>query len=300
MRTIDLHVHSLVSDGSLRPEEIAAHAAERGLSAFALTDHDNIAGDEAAWQAAERLGLGFLPGMELSVRFRGRKLHIVCLGFDAEQPSFQEIYRKVRAGKEAKIPEIIDRIAAQGVPIRLADVEAFAYGPLDRYAIMRYLVSLHLYDHAQPLWDNYLDPAVQALGLAAAIEAEEALPLIHAAGGVTSLAHFHKRIGLKGFTRDEQEQAVRELHALGLDGMEAWYPNYSEDDRTFAGYLIEKYHLLPTAGTDYHGTNRPEIELGSGLQAENAIPFSLFEGVAARVRRVLSPAVSMRDVHNCD
>ena len=290
MNYVDLHVHSLVSDGSMRPEEIAVHAAERGLSAFALTDHDNIAGDAAAWQAAADLGLGFLPGMELSVQLRGRKLHIVCLGFAADNPSFQAIYRRVRAGKEAKIPEIIAYIAAKGIPIHKEDVEAYAYGPLDRYAIMRYLVSLHLYDHAQPLWDNYLDPAVKALGLSSAIEAEEALPLIHAAGGVTSLAHFHKRIGLKGLTRAEQERAVCDLQALGLDGMEAWYPNYSEEDRAFAAYLIGKYHLLPTAGTDYHGANRPEIELGSGLAAENAIPYDIFGGVAARVRRVLLPA----------
>ena len=155
---------------------------------------------------------------------------------------------------------------------------------------MRYLVSLHLYDHAQPLWDNYLDPAVKALGLASAVEAEEALPFMHAAGGVTSLAHFHQRIGLKGLTRAEQERAVCELQALGLDGMEAWYPNYSEEDRAFAAHLIGKYHLLPTAGTDYHGANRPEIALGSGLAAENAISYDIFGGVAARVRRVLLPA----------
>lgn len=294
MNYVDLHVHSLVSDGSMRPEEIAVHAAERGLSAFALTDHDNIAGDAAAWQAAADLGLGFLPGMELSVQFRGRKLHIVCLGFAADNPSFQAIYRRVRAGKEAKIPEIIAYIAAKGIPIREEDVEAFAYGPLDRYAIMRYLVALHLYDHAQPLWDNYLDPAVKALGLASAVEAEEALPLIHAAGGVTSLAHFHKRIGLKGLTRAEQERAVCDLQALGLDGMEAWYPNYSEEDRAFAAYLIGKYHLLSTAGTDYHGANRPEIELGSGLSAKNAISSAVFDGIAARVRRVLLPTDGRR------
>ena len=81
-----------------------------------------------------------------------------------------------------------------------------------------------------------------------------------------------------------------DLQALGLDGMEAWYPNYSEEDRAFAAYLIGKYHLLSTAGTDYHGANRPEIELGSGLAAENAIPYDIFGGVAARVRRVLLPA----------
>ena len=290
MTYTDLHIHSLVSDGSMTPEEIAAYAKKRGLSAFALTDHDNIAGDAAAEKAARELGLGFVPGMELSVRFHGRKLHIVCLGFDRAHPSFQKFYKKVRASKEAKIHEIISFVRARGIKITMEDVERFAYGLADRYAIMRYLVSLHLYEHAQPLWDNYLDPAVHALGLDGIIEPEEALPVIHEAGGITSLAHFHKRIGLKGLTRAEQERAVCDLQALGLDGMEAWYPNYSEEDRAFAAHLIGKYHLLPTAGTDYHGANRPEIALGSGLAAENAISYDIFGGVAARVRRVLLPA----------
>ena len=285
----DLHVHSLVSDGSMTPEDIAWYAKGRGLSAFALTDHDNIAGDAAAWKAAEELGLGFVPGLELSVRFHGRKLHIVCLGVDRDAPAFQACYKTVRSSKEAKIPEIIEFVHARGIEITMTDVERFAYGPADRYAIMRYLVSLHLYEHAQPLWDNYLDPAVHELGLEGIIEPEEALPVIHAAGGITSLAHFHKRIGLKGMTRAEQEAAIAELHALGLDGMECWYPNYTDDDRAFAAYLIEKYDLLPTAGTDFHGTNRPEIDMGSGLGKELAMSGDVFLGVTQRVKQVLLP-----------
>lgn len=285
----DLHVHSLVSDGSMTPREIAAYAKARGLAAFALTDHDNIAGDAEAEAAARGLGLGFVPGMELSAQFRDHKIHIVCLGFDAAHPAFQELYRKVRAAKEAKIPEIVDYIRDKGIDITMDDVRAHAYGVPDRYAIMRCLVALHLYDHAQPLWDNYLDPAVHLLGLDAIVEPAEALPAIHAAGGITSLAHFHKRIGLKGETRERQAALIGELHALGLDGMECWYPNYTEDDRAFAAQMIERYGLLPTAGTDFHGTNRPEIDLGSGLSDELCISSRIFTGVATRVRHALVP-----------
>ena len=285
----DLHVHSLVSDGSMTPREIAAYAQERGLTAFALTDHDNISGDKEAERAARERGLGFIPGMELSAQFRGHKIHIVCLGFDAEHPAFQKLYRKVRSAKEAKIPEIVDYVRAKGIDITMDDVRAHAYGVPDRYAIMRCLVALHLYDHAQPLWDNYLDPAVHLLGLDAIVAPEEALPAIHAAGGITSLAHFHKRIGLKGETRERQDELIGELHALGLDGMECWYPNYTADDRAFAAHMIEKYNLLPTAGTDFHGTNRPEIDLGSGLGGELCIDDRVFTGVAERVTHAVVP-----------
>ena len=215
MNIIDLHVHSLVSDDGFIHHDPSLHAKEVGLSAFALTDHDNIAGNEEAAAAAKEQGLDFINGMELTADFMGRKLHIVCLGFDAEHPSFQKLYERIRSVKEGKIPEIIDYVRAKGIDISLAKVQPFAFGKLDRYAIMRYLVSLHLYDRAQPLWDNYLDPAVRELGLDQNMSAEEALPAIHEAGGVTSLAHFHKNIGLMGLSRAEQEEAIARLHALG-------------------------------------------------------------------------------------
>jgi len=280
---VDLHVHSTISDGSYTPTELARLAKERGLTAFALTDHDNIAGDAAAAEAAQKLGVDFINGMELTAEYAGRKIHVVCLGFDAQHPAFQTLYRRIRAIKEGRIAEMIDYIRDKGVDISLAQVEPYAAGgPIDRYAIMRYLVSLHLYEHAQPLWDHYLDPAAQKLGLNFSITAEEALPVIHAAGGVTSLAHFHKQIGLKGLTRREQETAILHLHQIGLDGMERWYPNYSHDDAAFAGYMIEKYHLLPTGGTDFHGTNRPGVELGTGIDDNMDIPDIFLKGVRQR------------------
>ena len=208
MKTVDLHVHSIVSDGSYKPDELAELAKAQGLAAFALTDHDVIDGTAEAAAAAKAAGVGFINGMELTTEFQGRKLHIVCLGFDPAHPAFRTVYQRVRAIKEGRIPEMIAFIQRKGVDISLAKVQEFVYdGPLDRYAIMRYLVSLHLYDRAQPLWDHYLDPAAAELGLNFSITAEEALPLIHEAGGATSLAHFHKEIGLQGLSRREQEAA---------------------------------------------------------------------------------------------
>lgn len=287
MKTIDLHVHSIISDGSLRPREIAALAKKTGLAAFALTDHDCIAGNSEAAAAAAAQGVEFINGMELTAEYQGHKIHIVCLGFDSECTAFKTLYERVRAIKEGRIPEIIDYIKQKGIDISLAKVRPFAYdGPFDRYAVMRYLVSLKLYDHAQPLWDNYLDPAAVELGLNFSITAEEALPLIHEAGGVTSLAHFHKKIGLWGLNRREQETAILHLHAMGLDGMEACYPSYSQDDKEFAAYMIKKYSLLATGGTDFHGTNRPGTELGTGINNNLAVPYEIFKQVQANCKNV--------------
>ncbi len=285
MKKIDLHVHSLVSDGSFTPGELAVHAKEQGISAFALTDHDVLAGCEEAAEAAYAAGVEFINGMELTADFQGLKIHVVCLGFDAKHSGFQAMYKKIRAIKEGRIEDIIEFVRRKGVDISLEKVQNFTYkGLLDRYAVMRYLVSLHLYDRAQPLWDNYLDPAVVELGLNYNITAEEALPIIHEAGGVTSLAHFHKNIGLgKLESRQQQEQAIVELHRLGLDGMERFYPNYSAEDAEFAAQMIAKYDLMPTGGTDFHGTNRPGIEMGSGMNGNITVPYAFFEGVKERL-----------------
>lgn len=285
MKKIDLHVHSLVSDGSFAPGELAVHAKEQGLTAFALTDHDVIAGSQEAAAAAEMAGVEFINGMELTADFQGLKIHVVCLGFDEENPAFQAMYKKIRAIKEGRIEDIIEFVRRKGLDISLEKVQKFTYkGLLDRYAVMRYLVSLHLYDRAQPLWDNYLDPAVVEMGLNFNITAEEALPIIHEAGGITSLAHFHKNIGLGSLdNRQQQEQAIVELYRLGLDGMERFYPNYSAEDEEFAAQMIQKYDLLPTGGTDFHGTNRPGIEMGTGMNGNMAVPYEFFRGVKERL-----------------
>ncbi len=287
MKKIDLHVHSLVSDGSFTPGELAVHAKEQGLAAFALTDHDVIAGSDEAAIAAEKVGVEFINGMELTADFQGIKIHVVCLGFDAQNPAFQAMYKKIRAIKEGRIEDIIEFVRRKGLDISLEKVQEFTYkGLLDRYAVMRYLVSLHLYDRAQPLWDNYLDPAVVEMGLNFNITAEEALPIIHEAGGITSLAHFHKNIGLGSLdNRQQQEQAIVELHRLGLDAMERFYPNYSAEDEEFAAQMIQKYDLLPTGGTDFHGTNRPGIEMGTGMNGNIAVPYEFFQEVKARLNK---------------
>ena len=278
-KIIDLHVHSNISDGSYSPADLAKLAKERGLAAFALTDHDSMMGCAEAAEAASVCGVGFMNGMELSADFEEHKVHIVCLGFDPEHPAFRKLYQKVRSIKEGKIPEMIEFVRERGVDISLERVLPFARGKVDRYALMRYMVSLHMYERAQPIWDNFLDPAARELGINVNITAEEALPLLHEAGAVTSLAHFHKAIGLKGLDRQEQEQAILRLHEMGLDGMERFYPNYTSEDEAFAAYMIEKYQLLPTGGTDFHGTNRPGIELGTGVEGNMRVPYSFLENI---------------------
>lgn len=280
MKFIDLHVHSTMSDGSYTPRELVQLAKKRGVSAITLSDHDTIDGINEAAQEALCSGVEFIPGMEVSIDYRNRKLHAVALGFDYNHPAFKSLYKNIRAHKENQMERVIDRIREKGVDISLEKVRPFVYGEkMERYAIMRYMTTLHLTDTMQELWDTYLNPTIQELGLNKNVGIAEAAEGIHQAGGVLSLAHFHKLIGLMGMSRREQETAIAELHGMGLDGMEKYYTNYSENDKAFAAAMIEKYDLLPTGGSDFHGKNRIGVELGTGTDNNLCIPYELYENI---------------------
>ena len=280
MKFVDLHVHSNISDGSYTPVELIKLAHKIGLSAITLSDHETIAGNAEAKVEADKMGIEFISGMEITVDYKNRHLHLVALGFDAKQPAFQTLYKKIRELKEAKMEELIWGIKEKDVPISVALVEPFALlNKIDRYAIMRYLVSLKLFDHVQPIWDQYITPVLRQLKLNHNVSVAETTQAIKAAGGMTSLAHFHKRLGLAGLNREEQETAIAELCSMGLDGMEQYYPNYTVEDQAFAESMLTKYKMIPTGGSDFHGLNRPEVALGTGLKNNLAVPYALYENV---------------------
>jgi len=286
MKFVDLHVHSNISDGSYTPVELIKLAYKIGLSAITLSDHETIAGNAEAKVEADKLGIEFISGMEITVDYKNRHLHLVALGFDAKQPAFQTLYKKIRVLKEAKMEEVILGIKEKGVPISLELVQPFAlFNKIDRYAIMRYLVSLQLFDHVQPVWDQYLNPVIRQLELNHNVSVEETTQAVRAAGGMTSLAHFHKRLGLAGLDRQEQETAIAELHAMGLDGMEQYYPNYTEGDQAFAESMLKKYQMIPTGGSDFHGLNRPNVALGTGIKNNLIVPYTLYANILQYCQR---------------
>lgn len=284
MKIVDLHTHSNISDGSYTPSEIIQLAHQVGIGAIALTDHDTIAGVNEAEKQAKNLGVGFLPGMEMSVSYNNRRLHIVALGFDRDHPEFQKVYKKIRKIKETGVVSAVEKIHSAGIDIDMETLEKkfTITDNVDRYAIMRYFVSLNMFDNVQKIWDQYINPAFADFNMN--ITVEEGVAAVKAAGGITSLAHFHKKLGLGGMTRVEQEDSIQELIGLGLDGMEGYYPNYSEEDQAFATYLIDKYKMLPTGGTDFHGKNRSNVVLGTGINHNMSIPYEWYQSIVNKCK----------------
>ncbi|WP_070000118.1 PHP domain-containing protein [Cellulosilyticum sp. I15G10I2] len=279
---IDLHVHSTVSDGSNTPKEIIRMAYEKKIKLLALTDHDNIEGLEEAKMEASRYNIEFLDGIEVSASYKtGRLLHILGLGIDTKNASFLKTYTKFRKTREEKVENILRLINKQGISINIEELTEFAVGKyLDRQTIAKCLVKKGICMKVQEAWEKYLDPIAYEKG--ELLEVDETIDMIKKSGGLSFLAHYPKMIGLAGYTEYEKEEHIKYLVSLGLDGIECYYPSFSEEDTKYGEYLAKKYNLLCSGGSDFHGSNRPEVSLGSG-GGDFCIPNRVYEEIKVRL-----------------
>lgn len=276
---IDLHTHSYISDGSDSPTEVIKAAKKNKLKAIALTDHDSIAGLKEAKVAAKNNNIELINGIEISSLYKaGRILHILGLNINLDNDYFLTAYNKMKKAREKGIPKILEHIKkTTGLSIDINDLHKVKYDEyLSRYDIYRYIIENNICTEPQKVWDVYLDPI--PYGKDELIPVDEAIKMIHEAGGKAYLAHFNKRIGLGGLSFEDIEDNIKYLVSLGLDGIERYYPSYIDDDRKLLDYLVWKYQLYSSGGTDYHGTNRGNIEIGFG-EGNLKIPYSLIDSL---------------------
>lgn len=283
MKRIDLHMHSTYTDGSCTPTELVEKAKALSLAAIAITDHDNISAYHEAAPVAKGLGIELLPGIEMSTKYKGRRLHILGFGMDFDDPAFLKAYQKARKPKEDCVDVIIERLQKRGIAIDREKIMPYSNGFSDRYAIMRFFAAHKKQDDVQYIWDDYINPATKDLAINT--PTEEAIRMIRAAGGVASLAHYHKKIGLGGLTEEEKIHWLGELKEMGLNALEALYSNFSPEDEAFAVRMVRQFAFLPTGGTDFHGENRPGYQLGVGGGSLN-IPYAWYEGICDYCRNV--------------
>lgn len=280
---IDLHVHSYISDGACSPKEIIEIACEKGVKAIALTDHDNIGGLHEAEVEALKLNVDFLNGIEISSLYEnGRILHIIGLGIDTNNKEFLEVYNRMKKARDQGVKDILKILETQGIYIDIDVLKRNSLNQyLDRYDIYKYFIENGISNDAQHIWDKYLDPI--PYGSDELLKVEDAIEIIRKSGGLSFLAHYNKIMGLKGFSKIDMEEHIKYLISVGLNGIEKYYPSYSKEDIEFLDYLVNKYNLIPSGGTDFHGKNRPGISLGVGND-NFSIPFSVYENIVEKLR----------------
>jgi hypothetical protein len=292
----DFHSHSRVSDGTHSPAELVRVAQRNGVTGFALTDHDTVAGIAEARAEAERLGVELIAGIELSVveDDGARTMHVLGLGIDESQPALLRRLDEMRRSRETRAERIAEKLRAHGVPLERSHIEAQSPGAaVGRPHIARALVALGVCKDADDAFARWLRKGRPAYEPNAAFSAREAIELVHAAGGAASLAHPPLSGGVDA--PGGLDAYVERLAALGLDGVEVWHPNHSASQIKRLRRIAKAHELVETGGSDFHGDDRPDIELGrgrrNGLKLGREVRAALELRIAAvRARAGLLPA----------
>jgi hypothetical protein len=255
----DLHTHSTASDGTLSPTALVERAAAAGVRALALTDHDTLAGLPEARRAAKRLGVELIPGVEVSVTWGGRTVHIVGLGVDSESDTLRKGLAGLQEYRLWRAEEIARRLAKAGYDAALEGARRHAAGTLiGRTHFARFLVDQGAADDIRDIFKRFLVSGKPGHVAGEWTTLEEAVGWIRAAGGLAVIAHPARY----GFTRAKLHRFLGEFRECGGCGLEVVSGSHSKDDYFVCARHAAEQHLLASAGSDYHGPEKPWIELG--------------------------------------
>ncbi len=259
MNLIDLHIHTTASDGTDSPALVVRKAHELGLSAVAVTDHDTVSGCAEAAAEGQKLGLEVVPGLELSSRY-GRTIHILGYFVRTNSPVLTRTLDGIVAERDARNRKMASLMAADGIPVDYDEMLQRFGSVIGRPNFGQLLVELGKAESVQDAFDRYIEKGQRYYLPRKMLSIERSVEVIREAGGVPVLAHpFQYRL---------EESALRQLieHCMnhGLLGLECRYSLYDEEQSQYLLALAREYGLVPTGGSDYHGSNKPHIALGSG------------------------------------
>jgi 3',5'-nucleoside bisphosphate phosphatase len=270
--TVDLHIHTTASDGTSTPAEVVATALAASLSAIAITDHDSVDGVAAALSAAEGSPIEVVPGVELSTRGGEIDLHLLGYFIDHTDEALLRRLRYLRDERIARAQAMVDALAAAGFSVTLEGVMHQAGGgAVGRSHIARALVSAGDVDSVQDAFARYIGRHGPYFIEKALMPAEEAIALVHDAGGVAVLAH-------PGVNR--ADPIIEQLADAGLDGIEAFHAEHSIGQRQRYSEVGRRLGLVLTGGSDYHGPEAKGGRLGGGNTPDSAL-----EALRSRLKR---------------
>lgn len=258
---IDLQIHTLDSDGTWSWTEVLEKCLDLNLAAFAITDHDTtVRRDEiAAWAKANDAMA--IPGIELSTCENDQTIHLLGYFLDGPLDKLEARLAYLREGRLDRNKKIVSRLQSLGISVTEEDVLAAAgRGTVGRPHIARLLMQRGVVKTMQEAFDRYLSPNGQAYFPKVELPLREAIDLLHEAGAVTSISH----PGLLKRTPEILEQSLKLWRSWGLDGVEALYPTYSLEQTAFFDRIADKYGFVKTGGSDFHGDNKPHIQIGVG------------------------------------
>ena len=278
----DLHCHSAVSDGTLQPEALAARAKANGVELWALTDHDEIGGQQRARDAALALGLPYLTGTEISVTFVDVTVHIVGLGFDADNEALKAGLAATRGGRRERAMEMADGLAKVGIKGTFEGALKYVKNPelISRTHFARYLVESKVCSDTQEVFRKYLVDGKPGFVPHRWATLRNAVTWITQAGGMAVIAHPARY----KFTANEEYALFSEFKALGGEGVEVVTGSHSSADALRYTDTALEYGLLASRGSDFHSPAESHMDLGNLPPLPSQLT-PVWEALASRVQR---------------
>ncbi len=257
----DLHCHSVVSDGTLTPEALAARAKANGVQLWALTDHDEIGGQERAIAAAKAEGMKYLTGVEISITFAGKTVHIVGLGFDHTNQALVQGLRNTRGGRAERAKEMSDGLAKVGIQGAFEGALQYAgnHELISRTHFARFLVETGVCKDTSEVFRKYLTENKPGFVPHRWASLENAVKWITGAGGVAVIAHPARY----GFTANEEFALFTEFKQHGGRGVEVVTGSHSSADALQYAETALEFELAASRGSDFHSPDESHTDLGT-------------------------------------
>ena len=283
MKSVDLHVHSNKSDGTFAPSDLFTLALSKGLSAFALTDHDTTEGiDEAlaAASAARARGadIEVIPGIEFSTEYEGKDIHIVGIDIDYKSDAFQKYLKNFQDSRDNSNRKMCIKLAEHGVDITYEKLRAeYPDSVLTRAHYAKYMLEHGAVKSMSEAFDRYIGDRAPCFLPREKVTPSQAVTLILESGGIPILAHpilYH-------MSDARLDKLVATLKEDGLVGIEAIYSTYNQAEERQIRKLADKYDLRISGGSDFHGGTKPGLEMGNGY-GKLFVPYEVLEKLRER------------------
>ena len=273
MDTIDLHTHSTFSDGTFTPLQLVKYAEEKGLKAFALTDHDTTEGVKEAKSIETNVEV--ISGVEISTRYDKKEIHIVGLYVNENDADLNKQLKYYREKRVTRNFEILEKLNSLGVNITIDDVKESCTGDvISRAHIAKALVSKGFVGSYTEAFDRYLGDNKCAYVPRETLNYEESMELITKAGGVPVLAHPL----LYKMSDTNLENMMVKLRQKGLKAVEVYYSTHSNSDTQHIMAMANRVGLIYSGGSDLHGATKPKIDMGTGM-GKLAVPYEILEKI---------------------
>ena len=275
--TIDLHLHTLASDGRLTPTELIQLVVKQGLKTVSITDHDSTEGLAEAYEAAKEFPyLRIIPGIEMSADLPGNEVHVLGYFLDYHDVEFQATLTEFRRGRVDRAQIMVEKLDALGMHVEWEQVQRFAGdGSVGRPHIALALVEAGYFEEPKEAFEEYLGNDGLAYYDRPKLNPIESVEMIKRVGGVPVLAH-------PTFMND-MENGIIELMKVGLVGMEVYYAQYDDDTVRHLARLAKEYDLIPCGGSDYHGLGNSGEPLPGTLGPPDET-INLLEDAAAKAK----------------